>query len=394
MHKQLWIILLTIFIANLLFRIYSYRSDYLTSYNPAFWQERFDHSQWSTTKGCTNLDPHVNPYTCVWDDHWYAQHKNDPNAQYLKKQSIGDDALYTYAGWEYIHGHDPSTLNAEIPPFGKYLIGISEIVFLNQNIFSLITGLTALGAFYFFNCQIFRNKLFAFIPVLLFSFEPLFYEQLKSPMLDNLYLTLGMLTLTFFLKKKYGYSMLFLGLMAATKSALSTVPLVIGVLLVYLLVIHQPKEIKRYLFRLPIAIVIFLITYTQYFLLGHSLRQFLGVQKWIYTFYATGAKGSFITPWEMLLIGRWHTWWGTNAVVSEWHAGWLAMLLIGVMISIWFVRRKFTNPVIICAIWVFAYLAFLSLIPTWPRYLLLVLPFLYTMTIWFIVTVSKHHEIS
>lgn len=394
MKKILFIGLFTIFVLHLLFRIYEYRSAYTTPFDPNYYKLKFENSQWSTKPACENKDPHVNPYTCVWDDQWYEENKNNPNAIDLKRNAIGDDLLYTYAGWEYIQGKDPTLLNAELPPFGKYLIGLSILLFNNQNIFAILSGVFALAAFYLLNTRIFKNKLYAFIPVLLLSLEPLFYMQLKTTLLDLLYFGLGCMTFYFVLKKQFIPSAIFLGLMAATKSTAATFPIVIGAVLSYLLIMKKYDLIKRYIVTLSIAVVVFLLSYMQYFLLGNSFMGFLGVQKWIVNFYAIGAKGSFTAPWEMVFTGSFANWFGGQSVVSEWHIGW-PFLFIGSMaaaIYIFYKCRK--QAVVLIAVWTLFYFFFLSFVPLWSRYFLLVLPFMYTLCTWLIVQRVTKHEIT
>lgn len=284
MRKKITILLIIIFSFQLLFKIYQYRDDYLNKFDAKYWKERYLNSQWSTKPACADLDPHINPYTCAWDDGWYQAHKNDPKAIYLKKNSIGDDGLYTYAGWEYIHGKDPSLLNPETPPFGKYMIGLSEIIFGNQNIFALLSGLLVLSSFYILNKIIFRDTLLALIPVAMISADPLFYTQLRAPFLDSLYLGLLILTFIFVLKEKFILANIFLGLMAGTKSAASTFILVPMVVTFYLFYMKDRPQIKKFLLYLPVSILVFLITYARYFMLGHSLKEFIGLQKWILVF--------------------------------------------------------------------------------------------------------------
>ncbi len=354
MRKKLFIVLIIFFAAQLLFRIYNYRSVYLTPFSASYWQYRYLHSQWVV-----------------------------PNSQ----DSIGDDGLYTYAGWRYIHGSDPTLLNAELPPFGKYMIGLSEVIFRNQNIFSLFSGLFVLGAFYLLNRFLFKDALLAFIPVVFFSCEPLFYTQLRTPLLDNLYLGLFFMVLYFFLRKQYIMSAIFFGLMAATKSAVTTFAVIIFVMLIYLFLTKQKDVFKKYVFSLFVAAGVFLLTYIVYFLHGHSLRAFLGVQKYIIVFYEKGAKGSLITPWEMILTGKWHTWWGVSLPVEGWHIGWVLLFIFTLYALYLMIKKRYTRPFLLIAIWIPVYLAFLSLIPTWPRYLLLALPFMYNLSIWTIITV-------
>lgn len=349
MKHRLFIVLFLIFILQLLFRIYQYKDNYLAKFDPEYWRTRYLHSQWVV-----------------------------PNS----KESIGDDGLYTYAGWEYIHGKDPSLLNAETPPLGKYLIGISEIIFANQNIFALLSGILVLVSLFILNKIIFKDTVLALIPVMLLSADTLFFTQLRAPFLDTLYLGLLILVFIFVLKEKLLLANIFLGLMAATKSGASTFMLVPAVIIVYLLYMKDHWQLKKFLTYLPVSILIFLLTYLRYFLLGHNLREFLALQKWILNFYGTGAKGTPDVVWQILLSGKWPTWWGQVQQVSEWNILW-PLSLIAVLYYLYKAlpkRRLYKSTLL--GFWIIAYLIFLSLVPVWPRYLLMILPFMYIFAVW------------
>lgn len=370
----MFIVLLVILFSHMIMVIFSYRGEYLSRYDAQYWKMRYLHSQWVV-----------------------------PDS----KESIGDDGLYAYTGWEYITGRNPTTLNAEVPPLGKYFIGLSIVLFKNQNIFALLSGVFVLISFYWLNRIIFKDNLLALIPVTFFSFEPLFTTQLRAPFLDLLYLGFLLLTMVFFLKKQYLWSAVFLGLMASTKNSASTFLIVAGTCFVYFFLTKQYKEIKNYSLTLPVALIAFLLTYMDMFLHGQTFRQFLGVQKWILTFYSNGAKGEFIVPWQMLLTGNWQTWWGQTVRVPEWHIGWAILLVIvivsGLMMLFYkkfgfehtFLPSPRPSPLkgegvqvrkkvfVFIASWCFIYLFFLSFIPVWPRYLLLVLPFMYILLVEF-----------
>jgi len=349
MRKKITILLIIIFSFQLLFRIYQYRDNYLSKFDAEYWKTRYLHSQWVV-----------------------------PDS----KESVGDDGLYAYVGWEYIHGSDPSLLNAETPPFGKYLIGLSEIIFSNQNIFALLSGLLVLAGLYVLSKIIFKDTMLALIPVMLFSSDQLFFSQLRAPFLDSLYLGLLILIFIFVLKEKFLLANIFLGLMAATKSSASIFLLVPAVIIVYLFYMKDYSRIKKFLLYFPLSILVFLLTYTRYFLLGHNLREFLGLQKWIVTFYETGAKGAPGAAWQILLSGKWPTWWGTVEQVSEWNILW-PLSLVAALYYLYKVlpkRRLYKSTLL--GFWIIAYLIFLSFVPVWPRYLLLVLPFMYILGVW------------
>lgn len=349
MRKKITILLILLFFLQLLFRLYQYRDNYLTKFDAQYWKTRYLHSQWVV-----------------------------PNS----KESIGDDGLYAYVGWEYIHGADPSLLNAELPPFGKCLIGLSEIIFANQNIFALLSGILVLVGLYILSKIIFRDTTLALIPVMLFSADPLFFTQLRAPFLDCLYLGLLILIFIFVLKEKFLFANIFLGLMAATKSSASIFLLMPALVIAYLFYMKDYRQIKKFILFLPLSILVFLLTYARYFLLGHNLREFLGLQKWIITFYETGAKGTPGAVWQILAQGKWPTWWGTVEHVSEWNILWPLSLIAAFYYLYKVLPRRRLYKSTLLGFWVIVYLIFLTFIPVFPRYLLLVLPFMYVLSVW------------
>lgn len=349
MRHKLFIILLIIFFLQLLFRIYQYKDNYLKPFSAEYWKQRYFKSQWVVPQS---------------------------------HESIGDDGLYAYAGWEYIHGADPSLLNAEVPPLGKYLIGASEIIFYNQNIFALLSGLLVLASFYLLNKIIFKNAILALIPVMLLSADTLFYNQLKAPYLDSLYLGLLILIFIFILKEKFILANIFFGLMMAVKASAPTFALVAVVVIIYLFYMKERLLIKRFILYIPVSILVFLLTYGRYFVLGHNLIDFLRLQKWILNFYNSGVKGTPSAVWQMLISGNWPTWWGTVERVGEWNILWPLSLIATIYYLYKVLPKHRQYKSILLGFWIIAYLLFLSFVPVWPRYLLMILPFMYTLLVW------------
>lgn len=396
-NSKVFIFILLIFFSFFFYRIYTYRSEYFSKFDQNYWKERYLNSQWFSVLDCAS-DPHINPKTCIWDDAWYEAYgkenlvnsKNTPKKEII---SIGDDGLYAYSGWEYVtNGKDPTLLNAEIPPFGKYLIGLSILIFGNQNIFALFSGILVLFAFFLLNLEITKNKTIASLPVFLFSLEPLFYTQLRAPFLDLLYLSMLIFSFYFLLKKKILFSMIFLGLMMATKASFATFFTVSFAMVIYFSLCRNFQSLKKILFFLPIAVLIFTSTYLRYFFLGHNLREFLGVQKWILLFYYNGAKASFGNAWQMLISGKWETWWGSTIRVDEWQITWPLIFLFSLLSLFLLYKKKKIEKSFIFLIWVFIYLLFLSTLPVFPRYLLLIIPFLYSLSVSNLYAlISKNH---
>ncbi len=355
--KYLLPILFSLFIFHIVVRIFIYLPEYTTPFDELYWEDRYNASQWVIPES---------------------------------KNSIGDDGLYAYAGWVYIHGADPTLLNAEIPPLSKYIIGAGEVIFDNQNVLILIIGLLCLLMFYALNLKIFKSKLLAFIPVFLFSFDPLFYSQLRAPYLDTIYLLFLLLTLYFALAKKYFFATFFLGCFASTKFPAGSLFLAFSV---FAWVYASDREnIKKFLVALILWPAVFLFSYAAYFLHGGSVFGFLGVQKWIIHFYATGVNSVPGIVYPLILFAAWNTWFQGFQKVTEWTVLWPATFILSIFSAVLIIKtyvkgeRKEIAPILLILLWSVSYLVFLSFTPVFPRYLLLLLPFMYNLTVWFLKT--------
>ena len=359
-----FLLLLLIFLGNLFFRVFTYQKEYTTHFDHEYWRDRYFSSQWVVSNS---------------------------------KNPIGDDGLYAYVGWEYIHGANPTLLNAEIPPLGKYMIGVGEVVFGNQNILILIIGVLCLLLFYLVNLRLFKDKLVAFIPVVIFSLDPLFYTQLRAPYLDTIYLLFLFLTILFTLHKKYFIAAFCLGCFASVKFPAASLFLVMPI--AFWVAIWDRKHLKRFVISLLICPVTFVLFYLQFFLLGGTIHAFLGVQKWIISFYSMGAKASYGIVYPMILFNSWNTWFSGVQKVSEWTILWPTSLIGSIFSAIPLLRIVYAHVFLhkkkevvaedynmtLILFWVLSYMIFLTLTPVFPRYLLLLLPFMYNLTIWFLV---------
>jgi predicted membrane-bound dolichyl-phosphate-mannose-protein mannosyltransferase len=381
MNKRLlFSILFLILVGSFLYRAGQYIAVYSQKYNHSYWESRYFNSQWFAPTECGMYDPHINPETCAWDDAWYASEgKNKVTKKY---EPIGDDGLYAYAAFEYSQGRDPTTLNAEMPPLGKYILGASIVLFGNQNIFALVSGLLVLSMLYLLSRKVLHSSVLAFLPPILFSFEPLFYTQLRAPFLDLLYLFFGLSTFYFLLRKSYIHAMIFLGCMAATKASIATFLTVLITIVVYHFLARKRQELKQVLLYSPISFLTFLTSYVVYFFNGNSFLAFLKVQKWIINFYATGAKGSLTAVWQMLLTGEWMQWWGKTESVSEWSIMWPLFVILFVISLVLLFKKRNKDAILLPVVWVIMYLGFLMFVPIFPRYLLMVLPFIFIIGVW------------
>lgn len=354
--KHVFLILIVLFFLHLTFRIFSFLPEYTIPFDPAYWEDRYNKSQWVVSNS---------PYP------------------------IGDDGLYAYAGWEYIHGVDPTLLNAEIPPLPKYIIGAGEVVFRNQNILVALIGFACLFVFYLLNLKVFQSKLFALIPVFIFSFDPLFYSQLRAPYLDTIFLLFLLLTLYFALSKKYFLMSFFLGCFASTKfpagSLFLALPLFAWVFM------FDKKGMKMFLISLTLWPLVFFASYGMYFYHGGDILGFLGVQKWIIHFYATGVSSVPGIIFPIIFNGTWYTWFSGIQKISEWTILWPISFLFSAFAAFVIIKKLLNlkgksrmTEISLLLFWCISYLLFLTATPVFPRYLLLLLPFMYNLSVWYL----------
>lgn len=326
--------------------VFLFRSDIFKKFDSNYWTNKYNRSQWVVS---------------------------------FSKNPIGDDGLYIYAGYRYMMGDDPSLLNAELPPFGKYLVGLFEISTGFVGIFSVFFSFLFLVLLFFVNKKIFQSSLISMASLAIFSIEPLFYSQIRAPFLDTAYASFLLLGFMLFLNKKYTLSGISFGLFMAIKSPFLII--VVFLSIATWLFFCKQFGIKKMALLVMATILTYVLTYSVSFAHGHGLIYFLKVQKYIIHFYSIGAKAVVGAVFPMIISGRWYTWFSPVQIVSEWNILWAVGLLgSAASIFIWLKQRK--DAVLLVFLWLGYYLLFLTFTPVFPRYLLLVIPFMYNLSIW------------
>lgn len=315
------------------------------------------------------------------------------NPDYATSIPIGDSGLYSWAGWAYLHGENPILINSEMPPLGKYLIGLGLLLTKRPAVIGFIFTLFSLATYYFLAKEIFKDKWLALISTSLLSLEPVITNLLNITMLDALQLGFINLALLFFIKglrrnKYFLLSSLFLGASASTKFFAGTATVVFALIL-YLVINKNWVKLKYFIFSLPIVTLIHASSYAMYFIKGNSIRDYLGVQKWIVDFYQKGNVGTIPAGsyWLLVLFNKWRVWfgqeWGKYTTIKSdlWRITWpinLLSVIVGTFIAI---KGKLKKPFKVLLIWLVVYSIFLTFIIGWPHYMLLYLPFSYIVLI-------------
>ncbi len=344
--KILTVVLGFITVVGFFWHVYQYKNDIFKKFDSNYWTKRYNQSQWVVS---------------------------------FSKNPIGDDGLYIYAGYRYIMGDDPSLLNAQLPPFGKYLVGLLEVSTGYIGIFSVVFSFLFLVSIFLLNRKIFQSSVIAMLSIAIFSFEPLFYSQIRAPYLDTAYASFLFFAFLMVLNKKYIISGILLGFFMSIKSPFLIV--VVYAAIIVWLIARKNFDFRKILKMVFPTLIVFMLTYSSTFLHGHGLIYFLKVQKYILNFYSIGAKAVIGAVFPMIISGKWYTWFSPVQTVSEWNFLW-PIALIGSFVSVYTWFRIRLPAVLLTLIWLMFYFIFLSFTPVFSRYLLLSMPFMYNLTIW------------
>lgn len=333
-------------------------------------------------------------------DFWkrYPQlHKSYVDSQYANKKAtewIRDEVVNAYAGGAYIKGVSPVLIAADTPPLGRYLIGLSALIFNNENIVTFVFAVLSLVGLYILGTQIFSSKIIALIPVALFSFEPIFKNQLiYTPLLDIIQLAFLLFSFYFFNKgmvsKKRTWLLftaanIFLGLFISTKFFITGITIIAAWYLILLLKKDKKRLIQLTSF-LPFSVIVLLLNYVRVFAYGYSFQEFLGIQKWVFLYH----KSQLILPftiWPLILVNKWYVWWGNKPVISDsqWLFTWPIITILSFITIIIYLKNKIPrkSEIEVLMIWIVLYFLFFSFGQISSRYFVILIPILYIVSIY------------
>lgn len=184
------------------------------------------------------------------------------------------------------------------PPMAKIIMAGGMLVF-GQNSFGwrfpgVLFGIVALVLVWLLGKQLFQKSLPAIFAVILFSLDGLPFVMSRIGMNDVYFLVFTMATILFFLKSKYFWSALFLGLAIATKwTAFFAVP-ILGVAWI----LYKRRVEWGYLWYFVLLPLIYFASYLIFFTSGHTLLEWWQTQQQMW-WYHTGlvATHPYSSPW-------------------------------------------------------------------------------------------------
>lgn len=294
-----------------------------------------------------------NPSTYIFDEVYHvptirAYSQNNPQAyEYWQKAPEPNTA------YDWLH-----------PPLAK-LFQAGSIKIFGDNSFawrfpSAIFGTASIAALYFLALTIFKNQKIALLSAAIFSFDGLQLTMSRITMNDIFLTTWLIFTLKFFYQflttktkpQKYLYlTGLFTGLSLATKhSAFLLYPIFAFWLLPKLI---KSKSKLRFFLSLNLNLIllpllIYLLSYTQFFLQGHTLEQFKQLHQQIYWYQtnlsATHDYQSKAWQWPLLIRPVWfHVKYFPNKIANIYNLGNPAILWGGLVAVFYTLAQKLTK---------------------------------------------------
>lgn len=274
------------------------------------------------------IQNNLNKFTEKFNPKKYEKKYN--NSQYVISQSknpISDADLYTYAGYQYIKGKNPLYLNAEHLTLGKYLIGLSILVFNNQNIITLIFTFLIFIVFFKIIYLVTNSFFISSAGLLLLSFDSFIYDMIaNSPLLDIYQLFFLLLIFYFLIKIKFKKSIInyifigiFLGLFSSVKFYLVGFLVFLIIIIINFLLNKKLNFLKNIFIIVLFAFLTFNLTYIQSFILKTSFLEYYKSQKWIFNFWRFNslnnidAKGNFL---KLIIFNQWKIWWNKNNYIN------------------------------------------------------------------------------
>lgn len=329
------------------------------------------------------------------------------SSQYVNKNKpniMPDQAFEAFLGGAFARGENPILFVHEHPPLGRYIIGLSIILFDNDSTIILpLMFLSALGIF-LIGKLIFGNIFLSLIPLAIFVNEPLFLSKFEiAPLIEPIQLTFIIFSLYFFIKgameKQYSryfiLSSLMLGFVISIRFFILGSALIFAMIMYFFLKKKFDRKFLFFISSLLLSLIVLLASYTKTILDGYSIFQIFGVQKYIF-FYHKSKLSSFFSFWDLIMFNRWHTWWGDRTILSDsqWVLFWPISMILAFIhtLSALIKKLSLTEPEKIILIWIFSYSALLSIGYSTTRYFLPLVPFLYIMSFSFFIKIYKRNR--
>lgn len=343
----------------------------------------------------------IRVYSILVTTDWQRPDSDQLRQEYLHSQynlnrgyefwgNMHDDRLYAYAALEYVRGTDPSELNFEHPPLGKYLLGWSYLATGRMMWVQVLAYLGLLAMSWLVAKEVGLKNEGAWLVVMLMSFDRLVSEHLQLLSLDFINDVLIMVALWGLLRwwdKKNKRLVMAIGLVIG--GVMATRAVVSGLLLLgFVAVVVGWKDKERWLKNWALmfggAIGVYGMSYVRV-LMMKGVTGLVEVHIKIVRFYLSYLPDyPWGEIWRIFLLGRWRTWFAEPAIqkVAEYWLLWpvfFGLMLVSGWVAWKMRRRKQGHKLLLLSGWFWAYMLFNSTHVVFPKLLIAILPVVYVL---------------
>lgn len=235
------------------------------------------------------------------------------------KSYVFDEVYHAYTAKEYLKGNrdawnpwgkSPPGVAFEWlhPPIAKEIMTMSMFILKSTDAWAwrlpgALLGVLSVFLVYKLGQLIFGSEVTSLLSALVFSVDGLVFVQSRTGMNDIYLVTFILISIIFFVQKKYFFSALFMGISLATKWP------GIFLILMYFPILIYNRQFKKLIYFFLIPAAIYLLSYTPYFLSGYSAVDFIELHKQIW-WYQTNLKAThnYSSPWWSWPLNLYPVW--------------------------------------------------------------------------------------
>lgn len=233
---------------------------------------------------------------------------------------VFDEVYHAFTAKEYLKGNkdawnpwgksEPGVAFEWLhPPIAKEIMTASMFILNSTDAWAwrlpgTLLGILSVFLIYQLGKRLFKNEIVSLLSAFLFSIDGLVFVQSRTGMNDAYLVAFILISVIFFVEKKYFYSAIFTGI------ALSTKWPGIFLLLIYLPFLVYLRQFQKIIYFILIPPVIYLLSYFPYFLIGYNFNDFLELHNqilWYQTHLkATHNYSSVWWSWPLNLYPVWY----------------------------------------------------------------------------------------
>lgn len=283
------------------------------------------------------------------------------------KVYVFDEVYHAYTAKQYLIGNkeawSPWGKSTEAgtafewlhPPIAKEIMTLSMLILHSSDAWAwrlpgVIFGILSIYLVYILALLLFKNKETALLSAFIFSLDGLVFVQSRTGMNDVYLVAFTLVSVIFFVRKNYLLSAFLMGISAATKWP--------GVFLylIFIPILIYNRQFKKILYFLLLPPIIYLLSFTHYFLIGYKWADFVELHKQIW-WYQTNLKAThtYSSSWWSWSLNLYPIWYfvdyGKNTIANIFASGNSALFWIGtiaILLTLWeTVKKRSVNLTVI-----------------------------------------------